>query len=290
MTKHHDENYYKVLGIEYHATDNDIKSAYRRLMLQYHPDVSKEPVRVDNFERVVRAYKVLSDSKKRAEYNRINNINAFRFTNHSYTGFKETHVKEFPEEKPIKSSVFSSFTDRFFNRNPEEKISDELNNAFHVSDDIIKLDIEDLINQYEISTNKFVRIESLKAIVKKLGKMSYKIIENALEDTSKEVREVAIKAIGLLQIRQGIYSLEKLYKESSTDVKKSIVISVANLQFQKSNDLLLKFCYDYNDDIKLIALKAVQQYKLKNVSLLKGLLHDKNPSIKQLVQNILKNS
>jgi molecular chaperone DnaJ len=64
-------DYYEVLGIQRNATDDDIKAAFRKLARQYHPDVSKEPDAENKFKEINEAYGVLSDSEKRARYDRF---------------------------------------------------------------------------------------------------------------------------------------------------------------------------------------------------------------------------
>nr|CAI5850414.1 unnamed protein product [Callosobruchus analis] len=59
------KDYYKILGITKNATDDDIKKAYRKLALKYHPDKNKSPEAEERFKEVAEAYEVLSDKKKR---------------------------------------------------------------------------------------------------------------------------------------------------------------------------------------------------------------------------------
>jgi DnaJ-class molecular chaperone len=61
-------DYYSILGISKSASDAEIKSAYRKKALEYHPDKNKSPDAVDKFKEVNKAYEVLSDSKKRQMY------------------------------------------------------------------------------------------------------------------------------------------------------------------------------------------------------------------------------
>ncbi|KAM3269027.1 chaperone protein DnaJ [Capsicum chacoense] len=61
-------DYYSTLGVPKSANSKEIKSAYRRLARQYHPDVNKEPDAPEKFKEIKDAYEVLSDDKKRALY------------------------------------------------------------------------------------------------------------------------------------------------------------------------------------------------------------------------------
>jgi molecular chaperone DnaJ len=63
-------DYYEILGISKGASDNEIKSAFRNLARQYHPDVNNEPDAEDRFKEINEAYAVLSDQEKRDAYNR----------------------------------------------------------------------------------------------------------------------------------------------------------------------------------------------------------------------------
>jgi hypothetical protein len=59
---------YNVLGIKQLATDTEVRSAYRRLARQWHPDVCKEPDAHEQFIRIQRAYEVLIDPHTRSRY------------------------------------------------------------------------------------------------------------------------------------------------------------------------------------------------------------------------------
>jgi molecular chaperone DnaJ len=61
-------DYYEVLGVPRDADQQAIKDAFRQLALRYHPDRNKEPGAEERFKEIAEAYAVLSDPKKRSEY------------------------------------------------------------------------------------------------------------------------------------------------------------------------------------------------------------------------------
>src|SRR5438270_9710945 len=64
------QDYYAVLGVPRTADEKQIKSAYRKLARKYHPDVNKDAGAEEQFKRVSEAYEVLSDTEKRAQYDK----------------------------------------------------------------------------------------------------------------------------------------------------------------------------------------------------------------------------
>lgn len=73
------EDYYKILGVEKGASDDDIKKAYRKLSKKYHPDVNKEKEAEGKFKEINEAYQVLSDKQKRGAYDQFGHAGAQNF-------------------------------------------------------------------------------------------------------------------------------------------------------------------------------------------------------------------
>lgn len=64
------KDYYKILNVPRSASAADIKRAYRKLSLKYHPDKNSAPDAAEKFAEIAQAYDVLSDPEKRETYNR----------------------------------------------------------------------------------------------------------------------------------------------------------------------------------------------------------------------------
>src|ERR1700756_4082555 len=65
-------DYYEVLGLERTAGDEEVKKAYRRLAVQFHPDRNPGNKQAEEkFKEINEAYQVLSDPEKRSQYDRF---------------------------------------------------------------------------------------------------------------------------------------------------------------------------------------------------------------------------
>lgn len=73
----HGKDYYKILGVEKNADVSEIKKAYRKLALQYHPDRGGGKTEEDRFKEINEAYQILSDPEKRQRYDQFGE-SAFR--------------------------------------------------------------------------------------------------------------------------------------------------------------------------------------------------------------------
>ncbi|MCW4053757.1 MAG: molecular chaperone DnaJ [Candidatus Bathyarchaeota archaeon] len=67
-------DYYEVLGVSKNASKEEIKDAYRKLAMQYHPDRNKADDAEDKFKEISEAYAVLSDDQKRHQYDTLGHV------------------------------------------------------------------------------------------------------------------------------------------------------------------------------------------------------------------------
>ena len=70
MTTSNKQDYYDLLGVSRSASDEDIKKAFRKLAMEYHPDRNKRAGATEKFKEINEAYQVLSDAQKRSAYDR----------------------------------------------------------------------------------------------------------------------------------------------------------------------------------------------------------------------------
>lgn len=83
------KDYYKILGVDKNASEQDIKKAYRKLARQHHPDVNPGDKQAEaRFKEMNEAYEVLGDAEKRQKYDRLGaNWNAYQSAGRDPSGF-----------------------------------------------------------------------------------------------------------------------------------------------------------------------------------------------------------
>lgn len=101
------KDFYQILGVSNKSTDSEIKKAYRKLAIKYHPDKNKEEGADVKFKEIAEAYETLGDSEKRSQYDLIRNNpfsggfnkkrrggrDHFKEWVNTHGGFKTTNIK-----------------------------------------------------------------------------------------------------------------------------------------------------------------------------------------------------
>lgn len=115
------EDYYKTLNIDKKATSLEIKKAYRKLALQYHPDKNKSDNAHNLFIKIHIAYEILVDPIKREEYDEI------------LTRKNQNETKTYKKETTHKKD----FTEQYWNKNAERYANMSYNEFEKVIDQIV---------------------------------------------------------------------------------------------------------------------------------------------------------
>ena len=135
-------NYYQMLDVAKDATADEIKKAYRRLARQYHPDVNPgDKTAEDTFKEINEAYDILSDTEKRAEYDRYSRywkqkgfqqgaktsrVMGFKTWGESRVNNRTTTTDDSDYSQYID---FNSFVDQLLNRRREVRTVTDQNTA-----------------------------------------------------------------------------------------------------------------------------------------------------------------
>jgi len=133
------KDYYAILGVPRNATQEEIKRAYRRLALKYHPDRNPGNKEAEEkFKEISEAYEVLSDPQKRAIYDR-----------EGYAGLRSSGYRGFEDI----SDIFKTFADlfeEFFGFTFEERSHTRRRDGADISTEVF-LDFEDLFTEKKIN-------------------------------------------------------------------------------------------------------------------------------------------
>lgn len=128
------EDYYKILGIDKNANDMEVKKAYKRLAMKYHPDRNPGDKKAEeHFKKVGEAYEVLSDPNKRQIYDQ-----------YGHSGFNQT-ADTYSNSTSHFSDIFGDLFGDLFGETNVRKNKESLqrgNDLLHT----IKIDLEDAAN------------------------------------------------------------------------------------------------------------------------------------------------
>jgi curved DNA-binding protein len=97
------DNLYDILGVSQSATQDEVRKKYRQLAVQFHPDKNPDPVAVDKFQQITKAYDVLGNADRRSLYDRYGDI----ALNPNFKGF---------EQQENTSNQFNDFFSNFMNQ------------------------------------------------------------------------------------------------------------------------------------------------------------------------------
>ena len=128
------KNYYEILGISKSASADEIKKAYRNLAFKYHPDRnSGDKIAEEKFKEINEAYDVLSDEKKRADYDSFGTSNSrYSGTNNSYN-----RNNDFTNEETFWNWFNGNTTNSYGNNNTYRNYYYQSTNSYNKKEDYV---------------------------------------------------------------------------------------------------------------------------------------------------------
>lgn len=112
------DNFYNILEVEPTATKSEIKKAYRKLVIKYHPDKSDDPLAKEKFQQVQAAYEILSDDSKRKDYDGLTKEERMQVFDIIKMYFKEIN--------PSRAGIYDTILNALY-ENKEDVLRDDIN-------------------------------------------------------------------------------------------------------------------------------------------------------------------
>lgn len=140
MTSDSQNDYYERLGVSKKATKDEIKTAYRKLAFEYHPDRNKSPGAEEKFKQISEAYAVLSDDEKRRQYDEFGRAGVYQRYGSEEDIFR---TADFSDIFSGMGFGFEDIFDQFFGRGGRGQRRRTSGNDLSTT---IRLNLEDIIN------------------------------------------------------------------------------------------------------------------------------------------------
>lgn len=112
------KDYYKIMGLDKSASQDEIKRSYRKLARKYHPDVSQEAGAEEKFKALGEAYEILKNPEKRAEYDAL----SLHWQQQSQASSQ--HNQQTSGNNPSREQQFEDFINRVFGQGRTQHSSD----------------------------------------------------------------------------------------------------------------------------------------------------------------------
>lgn len=153
------KNYYEILGISKYASIEDVKSAYRKLSIKFHPDKNNGDTYFENmFIQIQEAYEILADIKKREEYDKYLDSIADK-TQHS-----NKNENDITNEVNVIYKKIEFINERSNKLTPEKKIEVIFSEILPLLEEMSKLSLEDFDFMANLTLRSFYTVYRIKSV------------------------------------------------------------------------------------------------------------------------------
>ncbi|MCK4798882.1 MAG: DnaJ domain-containing protein [Spirochaetes bacterium] len=283
-------DYYEILRVQRDVSVDEIKKAYKRLVLIFHPDVCKEKECTEKFKEIVKAYSILKDFDLRVGYDKQLKKNEGFFPKIKF----EYCYREFVKKR---DALLNSFRILFKNISGKNKtdISKKSKEFFQcqiiVPDEIFLMPLEELEQRLLYSQNVYVRMNAAIAIGYKREKRGFSILEKVIMDPDYEVRKAVIWAMGNLRMKKSLEFLKLLYNSTYSPLRLEILKSIYKITQGKGLLLHGMFIQAFSDDIEELRIGALELFLRTNKKLsyrdVKGSFENISPQIRVLIDRLI---
>lgn len=181
-------NYYEILNVSKDASDVEIKRAFRRLSLEFHPDKSENKDNESKYKQIIEAYNILGDSEKRNQYNKTYIDIEKRLTRSNSNSMSNTNTRNnyYDRQRHYRSKY------NYYNKNrniigynsdhSDENIDDNIDNDMDIDNDIDNGMINGMVNSIDNDINRNTYNRKRNYYYK--HKPNHKYYQNLLENKS----------------------------------------------------------------------------------------------------------
>ncbi|WMC19733.1 MAG: molecular chaperone DnaJ [Enterobacteriaceae bacterium PC38] len=215
------KDYYTLLGISKNSNNIEIKKAYKRLAMKYHPDRNKDKNAEKRFKEIKEAYEILSDNKKRNAYDQ-----------YGHEAFNQSYDNNFSSETSF-SDIFGDVFGDIFGDNRNKNVNKGSDLKYN-----IELNLEDIIKgvNKEINIQTFIKCKYCNGKGTKKGSLPI----NCLTCNGK----------GQIQIKRGFFTFQQTCPKCNGGgkiIKNACNYCKSNGRIKKFKNLSIKIPKNLND-------------------------------------------
>ena len=256
---------YRELGVKPGVSPQQLRQAYRKSVMRYHPDTAKGGGNTEKFRQVTEAYKLLQ-----------------KMTVEMHRSSKTTAKKTYDLKQKFASVFYKKKNNSKENKKwtRKTKFSTSGNEKIKVNQQTSKLSLEELINCVSLSENKYVRQVAMEAIAARREDKGIDYLIQLLPKADPSFRSHLINSLGLSGLHQVCEYLFPFILDNSIEVSTSAIKALESIKIDNRQNII---------EVLRKNTSTSQSVIIRNLAFIKRQLFSVTSS-KQLLGKILMNS